>query len=71
MPWNPDLKDGYLTTEAYEQLQHIKMQNLLVKSQKTWNVEVVSDLFNVREKKNSVYKYQFVYVIKKIRDIGY
>ena len=51
VPWLPDLQNGYLTTELYEQLQDIKVQSLLAENQKSWDVEVVSDLFTDRDKK--------------------
>ncbi|KAL8156414.1 hypothetical protein AgCh_001488 [Apium graveolens] len=51
VPWLPALDDGYITTEPYEQLQDIKVQNLMDETQRTWDVEVVSDLFNERDRR--------------------
>ncbi|XP_074323048.1 uncharacterized protein LOC141659993 [Apium graveolens] len=50
VPWLSDLEDGFIETEAYEQLQHAKVQALLDESQKVWDVEIISDLFNERDK---------------------
>lgn len=49
--WLPDLENGYPTTEAYQQIEDIRVQSLLAENQKSWDVEVVSDLFTDRDKK--------------------
>lgn len=46
VPWLPDVNNGYLTTEAPEQLQHIMVNGLLEESQRRWDVGVISDLFD-------------------------
>lgn len=51
VPWLPDMNNGYITTEAPEQLQHILVHGLLHENQKMWDKEVVSDLFNERDQK--------------------
>lgn len=51
VPWLPNLEDGYLTTELHEPLQCVKVQNLFDESQKSWDVEVIPDLFNDQDAK--------------------
>lgn len=51
VPWLPDLEDGYVKTMVHEQLQHTTVQNLYAANQKMWDVDVVSDLFDERDKK--------------------
>lgn len=51
VPWLPDLEDGYVKTMGHEQLQHTTVQNLFAENQTMWDVDVVSDLFEERDKK--------------------
>lgn len=41
---------GYITTETPEQLEYILVHDLLDENQRMWDIEVVPDLFNERDK---------------------
>ncbi|KAL8112083.1 hypothetical protein AgCh_019690 [Apium graveolens] len=51
VPWLPNLENGFLMTEIYEQLQDSKVQSLLAEDQNSWDIEIFSDLFTERDKK--------------------
>lgn len=51
MPWLPNLDNGYLTTEINENLENITVQGLLDETQKSWDVDILSDLCNDRDKR--------------------
>lgn len=50
IPWLPDPVNGYLTTVTNEQLQDIHVQNLFDETQKGWDVDILQDICNERDR---------------------
>ncbi|KAH9670971.1 reverse transcriptase domain-containing protein [Citrus sinensis] len=49
-PWLPDITDGFISTELNEELAAAPVDCLMVPNQRIWDFDVVSDLFNARDK---------------------
>lgn len=49
IPWLPNVKIGYLTTVMQDQLADIIVRSLMDETRKTWDVEVIDDIFNSRD----------------------
>ncbi|KAK9190098.1 hypothetical protein WN943_018699 [Citrus x changshan-huyou] len=49
-PWLPDITDGFISTEFNEELVVAPVSCLMVPNQRIWDFDVVSDLFNARDK---------------------
>lgn len=49
IPWLPDKENGYLTTPMQDQLAGINVRSLMEDTGRTWDVEVIDDIFNSRD----------------------
>ena len=49
-PWLPDSTNGFVSTNLNEELAAATVSCLMMPNQRIWNYEVVSDLFNARDK---------------------
>ena len=48
--WLPDLQDGCVSTNLNEELAAAPVNNLMMPHQRAWDYDVVSDIFNLRDK---------------------
>lgn len=48
-PWLPDISHGYIRTGVYDQLQNIKVRNLMNNEGTEWDLEVINDLFDAED----------------------
>ncbi|KAH9684395.1 reverse transcriptase domain-containing protein [Citrus sinensis] len=49
-PWLPDLQDGCVSTNLNEELAAAPVSSLMMPHQRVWDYDVVSDIFNLRDK---------------------
>ena len=49
-PWPPDLKDRCVSTNLNEELAATPVSSLMMPHQRAWDYDVVSDIFNLRDK---------------------
>ncbi|KAK9195743.1 hypothetical protein WN943_003868 [Citrus x changshan-huyou] len=49
-PWLPDLQDGCVSTNLNEELAAARVSSLMMPHQRVWDYDVVSDIFNLRDK---------------------
>ncbi|XP_074378696.1 uncharacterized protein LOC141720247 [Apium graveolens] len=50
IPWLPCCDNGFPTTVPHEELKDILVHNLMTEDQKAWDVDVLNDLFNDRDR---------------------
>lgn len=50
VPWLPCIQNGYLTTVMYEELEHENVQSLMNEDGMGWDVEIVQDICNERDR---------------------
>ena len=49
-PWLPNITDGFVSTKLNEELATTTVSCLMMPNQRIWDYDVVSDLFNIRDK---------------------
>ena len=49
-PWLPDLNDGFVSSNLNEELAAASVNSLMMPNQRVWDYDVVSDIFNSRDK---------------------
>ena len=49
-PWLPDLNDGFVSSNLNEELATTSISSLMMPNQRVWDYDVVSDIFNSRDK---------------------
>lgn len=49
VPWLPDERNGFISTDEYNQLENIKVSHLMSVDDKSWDIELLNDLFCARD----------------------
>ncbi|XP_073120923.1 uncharacterized protein [Henckelia pumila] len=49
-PWLPDANDPYISSFGPPELQHAKVSDLRTSNAGEWDIDILNDLFNVRDK---------------------
>ncbi|KAH9724860.1 putative reverse transcriptase/RNA-dependent DNA polymerase [Citrus sinensis] len=49
-PWLPDINSGFISSHLNVKLTVAKMSSLMVPNQRSWDLDVIADIFNSRDK---------------------
>lgn len=49
-PWLPDTNDGFVSSNLNAELAAAPVSSLMVPNQRAWDYDIISDLFNTRDK---------------------
>ena len=49
-PWLPDNNNGFISSQINAELTVAKVSSLMVPNQRSWDLDLIADIFNVRDK---------------------
>ncbi|KAH9683148.1 reverse transcriptase domain-containing protein [Citrus sinensis] len=49
-PWLPDTNNGFITSRIHEELAVAKVSSLMVPNQRSWDLDLLADIFNERDR---------------------